>query len=331
MHGLARRSVFPTTHFILCAMSRLCVWHTVYALALAVFAHAAPAQAPSPDTPRFDILEFVIEGDTLLGAPALERAVYPFLGPGKTVADAEGARRALQQAYQEAGYLSVSVVLPPQRVDEGSGEVRLQVIQGVVERLKVTGAEHFLPSGIRQGLPSLAPGSVPQFTEVQQELGQLAALAPDRRITPLLAAGSGGGEAEGWSPSRTAAIANPSLGFTKLAARRPCAGRQQGTTSTGLDMAAKCSRRHQSTRRPQQVATTTKNFVRERATSVPSLPELAAQAWLGLRRSIGRVAPPLPPGTSLTFYHIAPRGRSNTNWIASTRSDSRSQPFQSLA
>jgi hemolysin activation/secretion protein len=196
MHGLARRSVFSTTNFVLRAMSRLGVWHTVYGLALAVFAHAASAQAPSPDTPRFDILEFVIEGDTLLGAPALERAVYPFLGPGKTVADAEGARRALQQAYQEAGYLSVSVVLPPQRVDEGRGEVRLQVIQGVVERLKVTGAEHFLPSGIRQGLPSLAPGSVPQFTEVQQELGQLAALAPDRRITPLLAAGSGPGTLE---------------------------------------------------------------------------------------------------------------------------------------
>ena len=37
------------------------------------------------------------------------------------------------------------------------------------------------------------------------------------------------------------------------------------------------------------------------------------------------------PLLALTFYHIAPRGRSNTNWIASTRSDSRSQPFQSLA
>lgn len=162
-------------------------------LLLALHFDAALAQAGSAEPPRFDILEFVVEGDTLMGAPAIERAVYPFLGPGRTVADAEGARQALQQAYQEAGYLSVTVVLPPQRVDQGTGEVRLQVLQGVVERLKVTGAGHFLPSAIRQGLPSLAPGQVPQFGEVQQELGQLAALAPDRRITPLLAAGSSPG------------------------------------------------------------------------------------------------------------------------------------------
>lgn len=153
----------------------------------------ATAQVSNAEPPRFDILEFVVEGDTLLGAQAIERAVYPFLGPARTAADAEGARRALQQAYEAAGFLSVSVGLPPQRIDQGTGEVRLQVLQGVVERLKVTGAQHFLPSTIRQGLPSLAPGQVPQFSEVQQELGQLAALAPDRRITPLLAAGSNPG------------------------------------------------------------------------------------------------------------------------------------------
>ncbi len=163
---------------------------------LALCFGAATAQSDSTGPTRFDILEFVVEGDTLLGAPAIERAVYPFLGPARTAADAEGARRALQLAYEAAGYLSVNVALPPQRIDQGTGEVRLQVLQGVVERLKVTGAQHFLPSAIRQGVPSLAPGNVPQFDEVQQELGQLAALAPDRRITPLLAAGSSPGTLE---------------------------------------------------------------------------------------------------------------------------------------
>lgn len=163
---------------------------------LALCFSAAMAQVDSAEPTRFDILEFVVEGDTLLGAPAIELAVYRFLGPARTAADAEGARRALQLAYEAAGYLSVSVALPPQRIDQGTGEVRLQVLQGVVERLKVTGAQHFLPSAIRQALPSLAPGTVPQFGEVQQELGQLAALAPDLRITPLLAAGSSPGTLE---------------------------------------------------------------------------------------------------------------------------------------
>lgn len=159
------------------------------AAAMALLATAAAAQTADPPAgPSFDILEFVVEGDTLLGAATIERTVYPFLGPARRAADAEGARRALQQAYQDAGYLSVSVVLPPQRVS--GGEVRLQVLQAPVDRLKVTGAEHFLPSRIREGLPSLAPGSVPLFSEVQQELALLAAVAPDRQITPLLAAGT---------------------------------------------------------------------------------------------------------------------------------------------
>lgn len=163
----------------------------ILALALAAASPASRSQSSSaPASPQFDILEYVVEGDTLLGAATVERAVYPFLGPGRTLADAEGARRALQQAYQDAGFLSVSVLLPPQQVDPALGEVRLVVQAAPVRRLRVTGAEHFLPSVVKQGLPALAPGTVPQFGEVQEQLALLAAAAPDRQITPLLAAGS---------------------------------------------------------------------------------------------------------------------------------------------
>ncbi len=164
------------------------LWAALWLLATASLAWS---QGPARDAgPRFDILEYVIEGDTLLGAAVLERAVYPFLGPQRTLADAEGARQALQQAYQDAGFLSVSVLLPPQQVDPALGEVRLVVQAAPVRRLRVTGAEHFLPSTVKAGLPALAPGSVPQFGEVQQQLAQLAIAAPDRQITPLLAAGT---------------------------------------------------------------------------------------------------------------------------------------------
>ncbi len=147
------------------------------------------AQPAATATPTFDILEFVVEGDTLLGAPAIERAVYAFMGPGRTVADAEGARRALEKAYQDAGFLSVSVQLPPQRVDGAGGEVRLRVVPATVDRLRITGAMYHLPSQVREAVPSLAPGSVPNFNEMQQELSQLSRASADREITPLLAAG----------------------------------------------------------------------------------------------------------------------------------------------
>ncbi len=163
---------------------------TLCALGVACLPGPAAAQAPQAPAeggPRFDILEFVVVGDTLLGAAAIERAVYPFLGPGRTAGDAEDARKALERAYQAAGYLSIAVTLPQQRVD--AGEVRLEVTQATVDRLSVTGAKFHLPSRIREALPSLAPGNVPNFNEMQAELGLLARASADREITPLLSAG----------------------------------------------------------------------------------------------------------------------------------------------
>lgn len=169
--------------------SRVCRLAALLALALAALLPPARAQQGA-DTLRFDILEFVVEGDTVLGAAAIERAVYPFLGPQRSVADAEAARKALEKAYQDAGFLSVNVLLPAQKVGEGSVEVRLQVVQSAVEKLRITGAQHHLPSQMREALPSLAAGSVPNFEEMQAELGALARARPDLELTPILAAGS---------------------------------------------------------------------------------------------------------------------------------------------
>lgn len=142
---------------------------------------------------RFDVLEYLVEGNTVLPATAIERAVYPFLGPQRSLRDIEQARAALEKTYQDAGYLTVSVELPEQRVNEG--EVTFRVVQGSVEKLRVSGAQYHLPSKIREGVPSLAVGSVPQFTEVQEELAALGR-QPDRRLTPLLRPGKAPGKLE---------------------------------------------------------------------------------------------------------------------------------------
>lgn len=150
-------------------------------------APAAAAPASRTETLRFDILEFVVTGNTVLSIEAIERAVYPFLGPGRTIDDAEGARKALERAYQDAGFLSVTVELPPQRV--GSGELRLVVQEAPVDRLRVTGAQWFLPSQIAEQVPSVAVGSVPNFNDLQSELATVARQTADREVTPVIAAG----------------------------------------------------------------------------------------------------------------------------------------------
>lgn len=146
-----------------------------------------PKAEESQQAPRFDILEFAVTGNTVLPPEDVERAVYPFMGPGKSFADAENARRALEQAYQRAGYLSVTVLLPGQEVT-ADGVVRLEVTEATVDKLRISGAKYHLPSEIKAGMPSVQPGSIPNFNQVQKELGALAEKSPSREITPLIGA-----------------------------------------------------------------------------------------------------------------------------------------------
>lgn len=156
-------------------------------LGAATFASAAPAPG------AFDLLEFSVEGNTVLSDVEIERAVYPSLGPGKLVGDVEKARAALEAAYQQQGYLSVSVVVPEQSV--ASGIIRLQVIEGQVDRLKVSGNQYTSRRDLRAEVPEVAPGKVPHFPTMQAELAQ-AGRSADRRVTPLLRPGARPGTME---------------------------------------------------------------------------------------------------------------------------------------
>ena len=152
-------------------------------------APASPSSAasPAPAEERFDILEYVVEDNTVLPTLEIERAVYPHLGPGRTLRDVEAARKALEEAYQRIGYQTVFVDIPEQRVD--NGVVRLRVVEGRVDRLRVLGARYFSLGEIRAAVPEFAAGSVPDFNAVQSQLAQVNRL-PDRQVTPVLRQGA---------------------------------------------------------------------------------------------------------------------------------------------
>jgi hemolysin activation/secretion protein len=147
----------------------------------------ASAAAPGEALPRFNVYQYLVGGNSVLDALAIEAAVTPFLGDGKTLGEVEAARAALEKAYHDAGYLTVVVTIPDQAVD--SGEVSLQVVEAVVDRLKVKGAEFSLPSVIKSGVPELAEGSVPNFNVLQAQLARINRSA-DARVTPVLRSGS---------------------------------------------------------------------------------------------------------------------------------------------
>ena len=147
---------------------------------------AAAAAAALPALPAFDIFEYVVDGNSVLGVEAIERAVSPFLGERKTLREVEAARAALERAYHEAGFLTVLVSIPEQKVDDGT--VALRVVEATVDTLSVKGAEFTLPSGVRSRVPELAAGNVPNFTKLQTQLAAVNRGA-DAKATPILRAG----------------------------------------------------------------------------------------------------------------------------------------------
>jgi len=148
---------------------------------------AAPVGASAEDTRRVDINEYVVRGNTVLDARSIEKAVTPFLGPQRTMKDVESARDALLAAYNAKGYQSVYVDLPEQQVTEGV--VFLQVSETKVGRVRVVGAQYNSPLEVRDQVPALKEGAVPDFTQAQVELTALNRGAK-RQVVPLVKQGS---------------------------------------------------------------------------------------------------------------------------------------------
>lgn len=157
-------------------------------------APGAQAAAAEPDKPRFEIREYRVEGNTLLPALLIERLLYPQLGVGKTIDDVEAARSRLEQAYRDAGYPTVLVNIPEQSVT--GGVVRLQAVEGRVDRLRISGSRYFSLDRIRAQVPSLAAGTVPNLAEAQQELLALNRRAADRSVIPVMRPGRAPGTVE---------------------------------------------------------------------------------------------------------------------------------------
>jgi len=157
---------------------------------------APPQTAPANDAAGdlFDLWEIRVDGNSVLDRTTVEKTVYPFLGPGKYIETVEQARQALESRYRENGYQTVLVEIPEQDVVQGG--VRLQVVEGTVERLKVTGSRYYSLGRIRESLPALAEGQVPNFPIVQKQVNELAKQSADRSVTPVFRAGSTPGRME---------------------------------------------------------------------------------------------------------------------------------------
>ena len=151
---------------------------------------AASAEPPvserEPAEKRFQITSYSVEGSAILEQAKIDAVLRPYKGSDRQLSDIESARSELEKAYHAAGYPTVVVMLPEQTID--TGVVKLQVLEGRLLQITVTGNEHYDWVSIREKLPSVQPGALLYEPTFVKELGMLNG-NPDRKIAPILKPG----------------------------------------------------------------------------------------------------------------------------------------------
>jgi hemolysin activation/secretion protein len=148
----------------------------------------APREEPSKrPAPKFNIWEYKVYGINLIAPETIENLLTPFLGSEKDFSTVELAAQALEKLYRDSGFPVVVVDIPEQ--DVVGGKVRLNVTEGVISRVKVTGSDYFLLSDIKERVPSIQEGGSLYVPKLQQELNKLNSLSSDLRVVPVLKEG----------------------------------------------------------------------------------------------------------------------------------------------
>jgi hemolysin activation/secretion protein len=151
----------------------------------------AGRDAPDAEVSRgeegFPIREFVVEGNSILSEDRINEVLAKHKGERKTIKDIDTARRELEQAYHKLGYPAVIVVVPEQTVE--SGRIRLQVVEGRLGEIAVTGNRWYSRYNILGKLPSVGIGAMLYEPALVKDLEKVNA-NPDLKVTPLLKPGS---------------------------------------------------------------------------------------------------------------------------------------------
>ncbi len=143
---------------------------------------AEQATTAAPD--KFTVDSIEVAGATVLTANEIENIVYPFIGEGRTSADVDAARKALQDAYATRGFEAAVVDVPPQ--DEAHfahGIIQIRVSEAPVGEVRVAGAKHHSADTVLRQLPAVVPGKPVNLKDLQVQLAE-ANRIPDRTVTP---------------------------------------------------------------------------------------------------------------------------------------------------
>lgn len=154
-----------------------------------------PGSAPAPTTPEalpsdipgeIQVDGYQVEGSTVFSKADFDKVLQPFVGK-ISFAQLLQARSAITKLYVDNGYITSGAFIPPQTLS--GGIVKIQVVEGSVEEIRVTGTGRLNPGYVRSRLRlgAKTPLNVNRLLESLQLL-QLNPLI--RNISAELSAGT---------------------------------------------------------------------------------------------------------------------------------------------
>lgn len=119
------------------------------------------------DPVRFNVTEFVINGENPIGERAYQ-VLRPYIGEQSGLEGLSAAADELEQAIIKQGFSFHRVSLPPQQLT--SGTVEFNIVKFTIGAINISGNQFFDQQNIEASLPGLRAGETPNTKELSRTL-----------------------------------------------------------------------------------------------------------------------------------------------------------------
>ena len=114
-----------------------------------------PSLVPESVSEKITVKQFEVIGNTVFSQKQLDKILAPYTNRSLSFTELFQVRTAITKLYVDEGYITSGALIPAQTIK--SGIVKIQIIQGSLESIKVTGTRRLNPFYIRNRLPRSKP------------------------------------------------------------------------------------------------------------------------------------------------------------------------------
>lgn len=144
--------------------------------------------SPNQNIPdSFLVKTIQIQGNTLLSESKLLQLVDQLIDSEQTLDALKKGAEAIQKMYRDAGYGGVVAFIPEQKLSDGN--VVIQILEGKLTAVQISGNENLNEANILASLPHLKKNETPVIRDIDRNI-QMANENPAKNLRVALVAGA---------------------------------------------------------------------------------------------------------------------------------------------